>query len=58
MTPKKDKLTQIVSQVNAPGPIEEACRLVQVRTQYLFELNAFAKNQGLFGYQVAKNVHF
>lgn len=58
VTPKKDKLAQIISQVNATGSVEEASRQVQVRTQYLFELNAFAKNQGLFGYQLAKNIHF
>jgi long-subunit acyl-CoA synthetase (AMP-forming) len=58
VTPKKDKLAQIINQLHAVGSVEEASQQVQVRTQYLFELNAFAKNQGLFGYQLAKNIHF
>lgn len=58
IVPKKQVLTDIISRLGIYGKIEEACRSVQVRTEYLAQLNKFCRDQGLVGFQVAKNVHF
>lgn len=57
-TPKKDKLTEIASKLEVQGGAEEAAKSVQVRSEFLSQLNQFARGEGVMGFQVAKNIEF
>lgn len=58
VVPKKDKLAQIIKNLGVQGDIPEAAKAISVRTQYLAELNDYARKEGVFGFQVAKNIAF
>lgn len=58
VVPKKDKLSQIIKHLGVQGDISDAAKTIEVRTQYLAELNDYARKEGVFGFQVAKNIVF
>ena len=58
MTPKKEILTAIANKLNIAGSVEEFANKVEVRSAFLSDLNAYAREQGLAGFMVPKNVHF
>ena len=58
IAPKKDKITAIASKLGIAGSVEEVANKVEVRSNYLAELNEYAKNQGLASFMLPKNVFF
>ena len=58
IVPRRDRLLEYAKKVGVEGSPEEIANNVAVRTAYLSELNDFARKQGLFGFELAKNCHF
>ena len=58
MVPNKELITAIANKLNIAGSIEEVANKVEVRTAFLSEVNAYAREQKLAGFMVPKNVYF
>lgn len=57
ISPVKSVIENIAKSKNIEGSYEELCKNKEVRTQFLTELNAFSKKQGLSGFEQPKNVY-
>ena len=58
MSPNKELITTIAEKLKIAGSIEEIVNKVQVRTAFLSEVNAYAREQKLAGFMLPKNVYF